>query len=151
MATAAGGSPPRGSSSDPDDDGWWSGRRGRWRAVGIAVVVVLLVVNAYFWFFSVDVTRVVYSAPDGACDLPDATVNGFTTGAYSSVTASISVENANSSAACTIAGVGAATTGFTVTASDTPFSVPLHGSHVLTYTVRAPSGIYSGPLRIHAW
>lgn len=113
-----------------------------------AAIVIWVVGTSYLNFYGVHVSEVDYTDLDGTCGLTTATANGFVAGADNEVSSSVSMGNANSSAPCRVTSVQTSTPGFSMTGSDTPFTIPVGGHYELSYTFTTPHTYYTGPLEI---
>jgi hypothetical protein len=128
------------AGSGPEPSATQRRQMSRTRIGLLALLVVLVLVLAYVTLEGVHVNQVVYSAPDGACDLPTAASHGFTAGAGASVATSLTISNDNATTACMLETIATDTGGFRISGSDVPFTVPAGGIHLLTFTIIVPSG-----------
>jgi hypothetical protein len=124
--------------------------------VAVALIGVVSVITLEFFLVNfvtnapIDhVTEIDYTAPDRACGLTSAAIQGDWFGhSGEGISVSYVVANNNLSAFCQVVGVGTTTSGFTISSSNVPLNIPPGGQQTLLYTFVFPSGPYLGAITV---
>ncbi len=127
-------------------------RRRRWIvATIVAAIVVVGGVAAYLFYTNASIATHVESilvySPDDACGLADEHLGyrGYNSTGPSPTTLALSVPNLNSST-CTVFYVETNTSGFSLSGTGTPFSIPARGAHSMSVQVTPPGRSFRGDL-----
>jgi len=125
-------------------DGLWIGL-----AIGIVVVIAVLAVWADLEYLggTVTVTGIEFTSTDHVCGVTGGNLSGFSTNTGGSLHESVTFPDENSTS-CTVSSITANTSGFSISAANTPLTIPLGGSRGLVFTIDVPKSSYTGPLSI---
>src|SRR5208283_428172 len=106
--------------------------------IGIIVVVVIIIVViavlAGSQASAVKVTAINITSSDDACHSNGNSLGGYTTNAGGSVSETIAITNTNIILSCTINSVSATTSGFSISGTNTPLTIPAGGTESLSFT-----------------
>ncbi len=129
-------------------------RRVRWVVVVVAVVIVLIVatvVAAYLLFPAppIQVEGINIYAPDNVCGLNSNPIGyyGFNSSTSAVQTLEFEIPSFNATS-CSIVSVVTNTSGFLVTPSGLPLSIPGEGNGFLNLTITSPSSPFTGLLNL---
>lgn len=127
-------------------------RRSRRIVLVVIVVVLILIVGGFAYFFftapsGVSVSSILIWAPDNVCGLNSTPsgYSGFNTSTGSTEALEVQIPNYNTTT-CTLVSVSTNSSGFSVSATGLPLTVPVNGSEYLNVSVTVPTSSFSGSI-----